>query len=599
MRYIIARLVAAVAVIAGVLSLAPAAGAAITPSLSLDQSAGKVAGAQANLGMDLKFTDTGTDSPHNLTINLPPGLLANAAINGGSCIKTTNTSGTTCEVGSGTVTATPDVVVLGLPASIPVPVTFYLVPPPKAGDLAGLTVIGDVLGLNEQLGSTGDIRVRPSGDPQGVGVTIGLVLPNQLTLSGFTLPLVTISVTEINSTFNKLRYPATCPSTPARVTASVDSYSDAAVHSLTAPLSVTGCSSLPFSPAFKVSAMQDSGDRQVKLATTVTQAANEAPSRSVSLAFPTATLAPNLASIKAVCLNLASGTCPQVGSASATSPLYPATLTGKAYLTGSSSGLSLTLVFPSPFPLTLTGAVDLLKNSATFSGLPDIPLTNLAVSLDGGADGLFLSTCATPSGTATATLTDQNGDKTAKVPAAFAVSGCPGVSGQPGGAGSGNGGSGSNPPGTGGGSLNGSSSTGVTVGHTRLSRGRFSGLRTGRPALSFKVSTTRGAPKLRALTVTLPAGLSFIAHGHRPVDVKVRGAKVKSLSLSHGRLVMSLAKPVSALTVSIARGGLHEGRSLRTNVAKHRLRMLRLTIAAQNAKAQRTTIRARITNLAG
>jgi hypothetical protein len=599
MRYIVVRLMTAAAVIAGVLSLAPAAGAAITPSLSLNQSAGKTAGAQANLGMDLKFTDTGTDSPHNLTINLPPGLLANASINGGSCIKTTNTSGTACEVGSGTVTASPDISVLGLPASIPVPVTFYLVPPPKAGDLAGLTVIGDVLGLNEQLGSTGDIRVRPSGDPQGVGVTIGLALPNQLTLSGFTVPLVTISVTEINSTFNKLRYPATCPSTSAQVTASVDSYDAAALHSLTAPLSVTGCSSLPFSPAFKVIATQDNGDRQVKLATTVTQAANEAPSRSVSLAFPTATLSPNLASIKALCLNLASGTCQQVGSASATSPLYPATLTGKAYLTGSSSGLSLTLVFPSPFPLTLTGAVDLLKNSATFSGLPDIPLTNLAVSLDGGADGLFLSTCATPSGTATATLTDQNGDKTAKVPAAFAVSGCPGVSGQPGGAGSGNGGNGSNPPGTGGGSLNGSSAAGVTVGHTKLSRGRFSGLRAGRPALSFKVNTTRGAAKLRALTVSLPAGLSFIAHGHRPADVKVRGAKVKALSLSHGRLVMSLAKPVSALTVSIGRGGLRESRSLRTRVSKRRVRSLGLTIATQNTKAQRTTIRARITNLAG
>lgn len=594
MRYIVSRLATAAAVIVGVLSLAPVAGASITPSLSLNQSAGHAAGSTANLGLDLKFTDTGTDSPHNLTINLPPGLLANASINGGSCIKTTNTSGTACEVGSGTVTATPNVLI-GVPVPVPVPATFYLVPPPKAGDLAGLTVIGNVAGVNEQLGSTGDVRVRPTGDPQGVGVTIGLVLPN--TLPGLSLPGVTISVTEINSTFDKLRYPATCPSAPAQLTASVDSYDDTALHGLSAPLSVTGCSALPFSPGFKVSATQDSGDRQVKLATTVTQAANEAPSRSVSLAFPTATLAPNLASIQALCLNLASGTCQQVGSASATSPLYPATLTGKAYLTGSSSGLSLTLVFPSPFPLTLTGAVDLLHNAATFSGLPDIPLTNLGVSLNGGAQGLFLSTCATPSGTATATLTDQNGDKTAKVPAAFAVSGCPGVNGQPGGGGSGAGPSGS--PGTGGAGNNGSSSSGVTVGHTKLSRGRFSGLRSGHPALSFKVSVTRGAAKLRALTVTLPAGVSFIAHGHRPTHVTVRGAKVKSLSLSHGRLVISLARAVSALTVSIGRGGLGETRSLRTKVSKHRVRTLGLTIAAQNTKAQRTTVRARITDLAG
>lgn len=592
MRYIVSRLATAAAVIVGVLSLAPAAGAAISPSLSLDQSAGRTAGASANLGMDLKFAPTGTDSPHNLTINLPPGLLANASINGGSCLKTANTSGTACQVGSGTVTANPDVIVLGLPTSIPVSAKFYLVPPPKAGDLAGLTVIGNVLGTNEQLGSTGDIRVRPTGDPQGVGVTIGLALPN--TLPNLPVPGITLSVTQIQSTFDGLRYPTTCPSSPAKVTASVDSYSDATVHSLSAPLSVTGCSGLPYSPAFKVTAARDSADRQVKLVSNITQSANEAPSSSVSLAFPTATLAPNLASIQALCLNLASGTCKQVGSASATSPLYPATLTGKAYLTGNSSGLSLTLVFPSPFPLTLTGTVDLLKNAATFAGLPDIPLTNLGVTLDGGSQGLFLSTCSTPTGTATAKLTDQNGDKTATVPAAFAVSGCPGVprSGGSGGSGSGGGGSGS---GTGGG--NASSAGGVTVGHTTLSRARFSGLRAGHPTLSFRVAATHGAAKLRALTVGLPAGLAFVAHRHRVGHVSVHGAKVKSLSLSHGRLVITLSRAVSTMTVTIGRGAMKETRSLRAKVQKHKVKTLGLTLIAQNTQGRRITFHARVNDV--
>lgn len=597
MRYLISRLLTAAVIIVGVLSLAPVAGASITPSLSLDQSAGKTAGAPQNLGMNLKFTDSGTDSPHNLTINLPPGLLANASINGGACLKSTNTSGTACEVGSGTVTATPDLIVLGLPASIPVPVTFYLVPPPKAGDLAGLTVIGNVLGVSEQLGSTGDIRVRPSGDPAGVGVTIGLALPNQLTLSGFTVPLVTISVTQIQSTFDRLRYPTTCPSTPARVTASVDSYSDGTVHSLSAPLPVTGCSRLSYSPAFKVTAAQDSGDRQVALASTITQGATEAPSRSVSLAFPTATLAPNLASIQALCLNLASGTCQQVGAANATSPLYPATLTGKAYLTGSSSGLSLTLVFPSPFPLTLTGTVNLLKNAATFAGLPDIPLTNLTVTLNGGARGLFLSTCQTPSGTATATLTDQNGDKTATIPATFAVSGCPGVPAPGGSGGSGNGGSGSNP--ASGGGQNASSGSGVTVGHLTLSRARLGGLGTGHPTLSFRLSATRGAAKLRRVTVGLPAGLAFAAPHHRLAHISLRGAKVKSLALSHGRLVISLEQAVSTVTVVIGRGALSESRTLRAKAQRHKVKALGLTVAVQNTRGQHATVRGRINALAG
>ena len=179
------RVVAFVAVLAGVSAFAPTARAAISPTLSLDQSAGTKAGATLNLGLDLKFTDTGTDSPHDLAINLPPGLLADASRDGGSCLKAANVSGTACEVGSGTVTATPDPIpgVFNLPLSVSVPVTFYLVPPPAAGDLAGLAVEG----LGEQIGSTGEIRLRPSGDPQGVGLSLDLVLPDQLPL---TLPLV-------------------------------------------------------------------------------------------------------------------------------------------------------------------------------------------------------------------------------------------------------------------------------------------------------------------------------------------------------------------------------------------------------------------------
>ncbi len=77
-----------------------------------------------------------------------------------------------------------------------------------------------------------------------------------------------------------------------------------------------------------------------------------------------------------------------------------------------------------PASITLTGAINLLTNAATFTGLPDIPLTNLTVSLSGGAHGLFLTTCQTPTGTATASLTDQNADRTLLVPSTFTVSGC-------------------------------------------------------------------------------------------------------------------------------------------------------------------------------
>jgi hypothetical protein len=588
------RALALAATIAASFVLAAAAQASITPSLRLDQSAGKTAGSTTNLGLDLKFTDTGTDSPHNLTINLPPGLLANASIDGGACLKTANTSGSACQIGSGTVTATADPIppLVNLPVPVSVPVSFYLVPPPAPGDLAGLAVEG----LGEQIGPTGDIRVRPTGDPSGVGVMIKLALPDQLPL---TLPIIGqvptafISLTEINSTFDRLRYPTTCPATAARLNVSADSYSDPTVHTASGPLAVTGCSSLSYSPVFRVTATRDSGDRQVTLGTTITQGPTETPSRSVSLAFPQATLAPNLESIRALCLNLASGTCPKVGSATATSPLYPSTLSGTAYLTGSASGLSLTLVFPSPFPLTLTGAVDLTKNAATFTGLPDIPLTNLGVNLDGGPEGLFLSTCKSTTGTAAATLTDQNGDKTLTVPAVFTVSGCPNTSGTSAGGGSA-GGAGPNGNGA---SRNGSSTTGVTVGHMNISRGRFSGLGTRHPALTFRMGVTKGSAKLRALTLELPAGLRFVARHHRVVGVSVNGARTRSLVLSGRHLTINLRRAVASLTVTIVRGGLTESGALRRAAKAHRLRSLTLTVIGQNTRGTRTTIRAPLKRL--
>jgi hypothetical protein len=222
-------------------------------------------------------------------------------------------------------------------------------------------------------------------------------------------------------------------------------------------------------------------------------------------------------------------------------------------------------------------------------------LTNLAVNLDGGPEGLFLSTCQTPSGTAAATLTDQNGDRTARVPATFTVAGCPGTGGASGGGGSAGGGS---PGATGnGGSRNGSTITGVTVGRTTISRGRFSGLATGHPALTFTMSVAKGSVKLRALTVELPAGLRFVARHHRVTGVSVGGAKIRSLVLSGRRLTINLRRAVANLTVTIARGGLTESGAIQRAAKAHRLRSLELTAIAQNTRGARTTLRALIKRL--
>jgi hypothetical protein len=564
-----------VVVLAGMASLAQSASASVAPTLSLDQSAGTAAASTANLGLDLKFAPTGTDSPDHMTLSLPPGLLANASVDGGACLTMTDLDDAACQVGTGTVTAIAQGVV-----PITTPVTFDLVPPPAAGDLAGLAVNSS----GTQIGATADIKVRPSGDPAGVGITITFVLPN--TLDG-----VPISLTQINSTFDGLRYPATCPATPQAVAVAVNSYGDTTVHTVSAPLTITKCAALTYAPKFSVGATQDAADRQVKLSTNITQAAAESPNNAISLDFPVAVLQPNLNAIGALCLNPAGRTCTPVGSATASSPLYPKPLTGNAYLTGSlATGLTLTLVFPSPFPLTLTGKVDLAGNSTTFTGLPDIPLTDLNVTLDGGAHGLFKSNCANPSGTATASLTDQNGDKTASAPATFTVAACTASHGSSGTTGSGSGSGG----GTG---TSGSSSSPAP----RLIKTAVTGLRSGRVALGFTLSEGTRLAKMNALTVELPSGLSFARHrvGKRltVTGISLKGAKIKSLTLSHGHLVITLRKAVRTVTVQIKALAVKESAGLKAKAKAKKLKSLRLTVITRNTKGTRTTIRAQVKHL--
>jgi hypothetical protein len=547
-----------VLVVSGLVGLAPSAMASITPAISLDQSAGMAAGATANLGVDLTFAPSGSDSPARMTLNLPPGLLANASLAGGACLTTADLNDSTCEVGSGTVTAYAY-------GTVPIPtnVTFDLVPPPAAGDLAGLAVNSD----GTQIGSTADIKIRPSGDPAGVGVTLQFQLPNSL----YGVP---IAIHEISSTFDGLRYPTTCPSTPQTVTVAADSYGDSTVKSASAPLSVTGCSSLSYSPSFAVTATRDTADNRVQVVTNVTQSATEAPSRSVALALPFAQLRPNLEGLQRLCQDLASGTCSPVGSVTAVSPLYPRALTGQAYLTGTITGLTLTLVFPAPFPLTLVGSVNLISNVTTFTGLPDIPLTSLAVTLDGGPQGLFLALCHAPTGTASATLTSQNGDKTTTVPAHFSIAGCPSAGG---------------------------SSQSSTVGATALTSPSARGLKAGHPSMSFRLKVAKGAAKLRALTVELPGGLSLITRrvGHTLTvkGVRVNGAAVRSLSVTHGHLVITFTHPVSSLSVTLTGAALRESAALRKKAAAHKLKRLALRVIAHNTTGQRTSILVQVTHL--
>jgi hypothetical protein len=572
----VAGLVVAIAAVA----LTPAASASVSPTLTLDQSAGTAAASTANLGMDLKFAPSGSDSPKDLSLKLPAGLLANASIDGGACLRT-QTPIAACQVGSGTATASPVVLGVPLPVPVAVPLKFYLVAPPKPGDLGGL-VIQATLITTSQLGSPGDITVRPSSDPAGVGLNISFAgVPDMFPI--LNIAPSQIALDELATTFNGLRLPASCPATPANVTVTADSYSDATSKTVTAPLHVTGCSSLPFTPAFHVGVVKNAGDSGVQITTDITQPASpaQATSKTVALTLPPAVLEPNVLVVLhngVLCANPASGTCKTVGTASSTSPLYPTPLIGKDYLTGSLIAPAITIVFPPPFALTLNGADDLNTSTTTFSNVPDIPLTDLNVTLAGGPNAVFQATCSPPSGTATSTLTSQSGNR-AVVSSRFTVAGCTAAGG--------------------GGTSHSGSSTGTSGKNgPQIASASPSGLARGVPALRFKLVAGKHGAKLRAFTVKLPRGLSFVrhrVHGRLKVTgVSVKGAKIKSIALVHGRLVVTLRAPVRSLIVTIRPQALKESAGLKHEATRHQVSSLKLTVLVTSATGKHSTLTLRM-----
>jgi hypothetical protein len=560
------RALTGIVVLAGMMGFAASASASVTAGMSVTSSTPVAAGSNGSLGLDLKFTPSMSgvaynDAPENVALNLPPGVLADASIDNGQCLKTTDITDSTCQIGSGTVTAYASGVV-----PLQTPVDFFLVPPPAAGDLAGLAV---ATSQGDQVGTTDAIVIRPSGNADGVGVTLDLTLPNSLDGAA-------VDVTEINSTFTGIRFPATCPSTAANVTMSGTSYNSGTFSAAT-PLPVTGCGSLAYNPQYTLTAVKDSSDKALKITTTITQTASESPNSTVSLVFPRSSMAGALGGLNNLCTSVASGTCKPVGSVTAASPDYPTPLTGSAYLTGTLHGLSLTIVFPAPFPLTLIGAVNLTTNTTVFSGLPDIPLTNLTVALNGGSAGLFDTNCGTPTNVSTATLTDQNGDKTATPSSHFTIQGCPSSS------------------------SSGGSSSGSSSGSPRVSAGRASGLTKGRPSLRFTVHAAKHT-KLSRVTVELPKGLSFRSHKVHKVrrilgGLAIKGAKLKSETISKGHLVLTLRRPAGSVTVSVSSKGLRESSALRKEAKRRKLKKLRLTVIARTSAGKSRTLRLSITHL--
>lgn len=535
------RVLVIFATVAASAVLAASASASIAPTLTLTQTGtgfGTAAGSSTKLGLDLNSHAT-SDAFSSATLTLPPGLLADAAINSGRCL-TAATPSAACQVGSGTIsTAT---------GSSPIPVNVDLVKPPTTGDVAGLAVVAQsapTVALD-----TAGVVVRSGTDPAGVG--LNLVFTN---LTG---------VTDINATLN-VRMPDSCPATPANVAVSAKAVSapTGAAQTATAPLTVTGCGGLAYAPTFAVAASADSSHNATVTAT-ITQAAGEATTKSLALKVPS-NLAPNLSAPPTlICSDATLATCKPVGTASATSPLLPAASNGSVYLTGSLYAPVLTIALPSPLSIRLNGAISLSNNSVTFASVPDVPLTKLAVTFGGSTNAVFKTTCNPASDSATAAFTDQNGDKTLSRTATFSVTGC-------------------------GGAPTGPTTPTTKPGKPTVGSSSLSGLGHGRASLRFRLSAGKNAPKLGSFSIKLPGGLSFVK-AKLQQGLSLGGATIKSEKLSGGTLTVTLKSAATGFTVKLSSSAVRVSSKLSKSVRKKQKKNLKVRVSTTDVNHKSSSL---------
>jgi hypothetical protein len=511
---------------AGFAALPASALADLTASLSLDQTAGTTAGSSPALGIDAKFASTTGDGVVRTIVTLPPGLLGNGGIAGGTCLLS-STPNPACQVGTGT---------LSLAGGGSAAVTVYLVKPPNPADIEGLAygsppaVIADVT-----LGANGAATVVTSQ---------------------------AATVTESNVSFTDLRLPTSCPSPPANVTMTAVSQAGVSATA-TAPLVVTGCSGLSYAPTLAVSEAKDAKDDGATLGFDITQAANEAASQTIALKLPNG-LGVNLAA-DATCLTGAGSGC-VVGTATATSPLAPMKLTGTVTLAGSATSPTVTVSFPPPFAITLVGDVSLSGGTVTINNVPDIPLTDLDLTIAGPNGQKAFTTNCTPSST-TGTFTSQSG-VTKTVTSNVTLTNC-----------------------------------------SPTASGSAGGLATGHPKLRIKASHGQGAANIASVTVGLPAGLKFSRSGITTSNacvtklgkkkcttttltkgLGVSGASVKSVALKGGKLAITLKKAAGNVTVILSGPVLTETSSLQSAVKKHKVKTVTVALKVTDAKHTTTSL---------
>jgi hypothetical protein len=385
------------------------------------------AGAQTTLTLQIA-RNAGEEALGAVSATLPPGLLGRLSAVA-LCGEPQAAQGA-CEaasrIGSALVTAGVGSEPLALPGTV------YL-SGPYGGDPFGLSIVVPALAGPYDLGTV-VVRAGIAVDPANAHLTItGSSLPTILGGVPLRLDSVKLAIDRAGFMLN----PTSCGALSIATTVFSSLGSSALASS---PFTLTGCESLPFEPGVSASTQAPSSREEgagLNVALTY-PAEGEANLAAVSVTMPvqlparTSTL--RLACLEAVFIANPAG-CPagsRVGEASVSTPVLPDPLSGPAYLVASGSAAfpALDLVLSGDgVQITLHGQTDISSGitSATFSGLPDVPVRSIDLSLPAGPESLLGANgtlCEAPL-ELPATLTAQSGRQLAER-ATISVSGCAG-----------------------------------------------------------------------------------------------------------------------------------------------------------------------------
>ncbi len=526
------------------------------------------AGSDPSISSSISFNYQGstTDSVKSVTVALPPGLLASLGAVPDLCTPAElEQSVPACPAGSEIGTGSLEVSALG--ATIPSTVTLYMMPAPSSADVSGVgaevTFPGPPPFGLPLVTTTGYVAVSEVGNAPVLDLVLpdmpntatqgGKTLQVQLEQMSFTINGTAPTSTGSPSTIPFTRLPSSCSA--ATTTLTVQTYAASSPNgTASSSFTPTGCSgpgAIGFSANVSATATKDSSDPGVTLVTKVTTNPAQAADKSLTLIVPAKALPPDV-------FNAAHLFGKAVGSVVAQTSLMPTPLVGTVTLTGTISAPSLTITFPPPFAISFSGAINIVGDSVSFQTVPDVPVSSLTVTLNGGATAMFYTNCLAPTGTLSAALVGQDGTSTTQT-LPISVAGC---QARP--------------------------SRGA-----KLSGASLRGLRSGKRALAFALTAGSRLVNLRAFTISLPGGLSFDAATYKHA-LSVSGAQIKSVVLSHGRLVVRLRSSVSSLSVRLTPKAFLEQGSLAERIKRRKLKSLTARVVATNAAGHSVTLRAKL-----